>query len=96
MHLLGEVASRREPLDSAAAAGHYRSATTLAADLGMRPLVARCHLGRGARRRRSGGADDAEPDLTRALSMFVEMEMPFWSEKANAAIRGVGNNLAAQ
>jgi len=96
MHLLGEVASRREPLDSAAAAGHYRSATTLAADLGMRPLVARCHLGLGALRRRGGGADDAEPDLTRALSMFVEMEMPFWSEKANAAIRGVGNNLAAQ
>src|SRR5215475_9105933 len=42
--LLGEVARRREPPDIEQAAGHYRQALTLAAQVGMRPLQAHCHL----------------------------------------------------
>jgi class 3 adenylate cyclase/tetratricopeptide (TPR) repeat protein len=86
-HLLGEVTSHHEPLDAVAATGHYRSAMALADDLGMRPLVARCHLGLGALERRRGRGEDAERHLTIAMSMFVGMKMPFWSEKTNAVMR---------
>jgi hypothetical protein len=62
----------------------------------MRPLVARCHLGLGALQRRSGHGDDAKAHLTRAMSMFVGMEMPFWSHKANVEMRTLVDNSAVQ
>jgi hypothetical protein len=45
LHLLGDIAARREPPESALAEVHYRQALTLANELGMRPLQAHCHCG---------------------------------------------------
>jgi tetratricopeptide (TPR) repeat protein len=45
LRLLGEITARRDPPDRAE--GHYREARALAEQLGMRPLVAHCHLGLG-------------------------------------------------
>jgi len=42
--ILGEVASRREPVDEDAAERHLGAALSLADALEMRPLAARCHL----------------------------------------------------
>ena len=47
LRLLGEIAAQRQPPDAEAAAAAYRQAMTLADELGMRPLVAHCHLGLG-------------------------------------------------
>ena len=47
LRLLGEIAARREPPESDQAEAHYRQALALAEELGMRPLVAHCHLGLG-------------------------------------------------
>ena len=44
LRLLGEVAARRQPPEVAQATAHYQQAVTLAEELGMRPLVAHCHL----------------------------------------------------
>jgi len=46
LHLIGDLAARREPA-SEEAMTHYRQALALADELGMRPLVAHCHLGLG-------------------------------------------------
>ena len=54
LRLLGEVAARRDLPEQAE--GHYRDALALAEQLGMRPLVAHCHLGLGKLYRRTGGA----------------------------------------
>src|SRR5262249_19804173 len=43
--LLGDVARRREPLESDQAEAYYRDALALADELGMRPLQAHCHRG---------------------------------------------------
>ena len=51
LHLLGAIASQHDPPDVATAEAHYRAAMTLATELGMRPLVAHCHLGLGTARR---------------------------------------------
>ena len=57
----------------------------LADELGMRPLVAHCHLGLGKLYRRTGKREQVQEHLTTATTMYREMEMPFWLEKAKAA-----------
>jgi hypothetical protein len=61
----------------------------LATELGMRPLVAHCHLGLGALYRRAGDQTKAREHLTTAATMYGEMGMTFWLEKADAELRGV-------
>ena len=47
LRLLGEIAARRDPLEHELAESYYQQALALADALGMRPLVAHCHLGLG-------------------------------------------------
>jgi hypothetical protein len=66
-----------------------RSGTCLANDLGVRPLVAHCHLGLGKLYRRTGDHANAEKHLTTARAMYQEMDMGFWLEKADTERGGV-------
>jgi hypothetical protein len=43
--------------------------------LGMRPLVAHCHLGLGKLYRRTGKGEQAQEHLTTATTMYREMGM---------------------
>src|SRR5215831_8884591 len=47
LRLLGDIAARREPPEIELPEAYYRQALALADELGMRPLVAHCHLGLG-------------------------------------------------
>ena len=47
LHYLGEVSSHPQNLNADKAEDYYRQAMTLAEELGMRPYIARCHLGLG-------------------------------------------------
>jgi tetratricopeptide (TPR) repeat protein len=85
LYLAGDVASTSGAED---AEGHYREALALAAELGMRPLVAHCHLGLGRLSRRRGDGTKAHEHLTTAVTMYREMGMGFWLEKAEAACAG--------
>ena len=80
---------RVEPFDPDAAERQYRGALVLATELGMRPLVAHCHLGLGKLSRRTGDGVKGEEHLTTAATMYHEMGMGFWLEKADAELRGV-------
>jgi len=64
--------------------GHYRGALALATELGMRPLIAHFHLGLGKLYRRTGKSDQAHEHLTTATTMYREMGMTYWLEKAEA------------
>jgi class 3 adenylate cyclase/tetratricopeptide (TPR) repeat protein len=85
--LLGDVAAGREPPASSEAVAHYHQALAIAAELGMRPLVAQCHLGLGKLYRRTGKRDQAHEHLTTATTMYREMDMRFWLEQAEAEMR---------
>ena len=50
----------------------------------MRPLVAHCHLGLGKLYGRTGDHPKANGHLTTATTMYGEMGMAFWLEKAEA------------
>ena len=54
----------------------------------MGPLVAHCHLGLGRLYRRTGDSAKAEEHLTTAATMYREMSMTFWLEKAEAELGG--------
>ncbi len=84
LRLLGEIASHRDHPDDGTVEGHYRQAMALASELGMRPLVAHCHLGLGKLYRRTGDRTKTGDHLTTAATMYREMDMRFWLEKAEA------------
>jgi tetratricopeptide (TPR) repeat protein len=84
--LLGEIASRGKPLDPLKAEDHYREASAIATDLGMRPLVAHCHLELGRLARVTDEASKARFHLTTATTMYREMGMTGWVEKAQAEL----------
>jgi hypothetical protein len=78
--LLAETASHRDCPDVAAAEAHYATSTALALELGMRPLVAHCHLGLGKLYRCTDKREQAGEHLTTATTMYREMDMQFWLE----------------
>jgi tetratricopeptide (TPR) repeat protein len=89
LRLLGEIASHRGQPAAAPAEDYYRQALTIANELGMRPLSARCHLDLGKLARRTGQPQRAQEHLTTATTLLREMGMRFWLEQAEAELRGV-------
>ena len=90
LRLLGEIASHPHSLDTETGEGRYREATALATELGMRPLVAHCHLGLGKLQRRSRKRRQAQDHLNAATMMFRQMDMRFWLQKAEAETKALG------
>jgi tetratricopeptide (TPR) repeat protein len=87
--LLGEIASRHDPPEVARAKDHYHRALALADELGLGPLLAHCHFGLGALRRRTGKREQAREHLTTATTMYREMGMTYWLEQAEAEATGL-------
>ena len=75
--LQGEIALRRAGGTSESAAERYRQALGLATELGMRPLMAHCHVG-------LAHAVAAEDHLARATALYREMQMTSWLSRAEA------------
>ena len=90
LRLLGEIASHPARLEVDAAEAHFRQALALAEELSLRPLVAHCHLGLGKLYRRTGDQRRPQEHLTTATTMYREMDMSFWLEKAEEEMTGVG------
>jgi len=90
LHLLGDIASDPERFDASRGEAHYRKALALAEPRGMRPLVAHCHLGLGKLYRRMGKHEQAREHLTAATTMYREMGMTYWLEKAEAEMTKLG------
>jgi tetratricopeptide (TPR) repeat protein len=87
LRLLGEIASHRDPPDAETAEGYYREALALAGELGMRPLVAHCHFHLGKLFREIDRRDQAREHLTTATTMYREMDMRFWLDRAEVEIQ---------
>jgi tetratricopeptide (TPR) repeat protein len=87
LNLLGDIATYPDLFDAETGEGHYRKALALAEPLGMRPLVAHCHLGLGKLYRRTGKREQAQEHLTTATTMYREMGMTYWLEQAETELR---------
>ena len=86
LRLLGEIAAHQAPPEIESAAHHYRQALALAEELGMRPLVAHCHLGLGTLYTKTGRREQARAELSTAIAMYRTMDMTFWLPQAEVAL----------
>ena len=86
LYLLARISAHHDPPDAVAAGTDYRLALALAKELGMRPLVAHCHLGLGKLYRRTGKHEQARDHLTSATTMYREMDMRSWLEQAEISV----------
>jgi tetratricopeptide (TPR) repeat protein len=93
--LLGRIASHRGPPDVEAAEGHYRHALALAHEVGMRPLVAHCHVNLAELYHRTGDRAKADEYLTIATTMYRDMGMDFWLAQAQAALEPLASNAGS-
>ena len=91
LRLLGEIAAQADPPQMEQAERYYRQSHILADELGMRPLVAHCHLGLGTLYQHLGRHDEAHTEVATAAEMYRAMEMTFWLEKATAALAQVAH-----
>jgi hypothetical protein len=81
-----DIDSHPDRFDAAASEARYREALALAEPRSMRPLVAYCLLGLGKLYRRTGKRGPAQEHLTTATTMYREMGMTYWLEKAQAQL----------
>jgi hypothetical protein len=84
LRLHGEIALHGDVAGADFGVEAYVKAIALAEELGLRPLVAHCHLGLGKARGRTGKGQESREHLTTATTMYREMDMQFWREKAEA------------
>jgi tetratricopeptide (TPR) repeat protein len=87
--LLGEIHSHQDPSDVENAESHYRQALTLAEELGMRPLLAHCHLGLGTLYAQMGQVEKASAELSTAVGLYRSMAMTFWLPQGEATLAEV-------
>jgi len=90
LHLLGDIAARCDPPEIEPAEAHYRQALALADELGMRPLVAHCHLGLGTLYLTMARREQARAALSTAIALYRAMEMHFWLPQAETALAQAG------
>ena len=90
LHQLGAVQAHADPPDIAQAEAHYQQGLSLANELGMRPLVAHCHLGLGILYSRVGRLEEARTALATAIHMYRTLEMSLWLPQAEATLAQIG------
>ena len=92
LRLLGDIAAQREPPECDQAGDYYRQALTLAEELGMRPLMAHCHLGIGKFYATVGRRAEARAVLSAVIELYRAMEMTFWLPQAEAVLAEAENS----
>jgi tetratricopeptide (TPR) repeat protein len=90
LHLLGDIATHADRFDAGSGEAHYSRALALAEPRGMRPTVAHCHLGLGKLYLGSDRREQAQEHLATAATMYREMGMTYWLEKAEAEMTNLG------
>jgi tetratricopeptide (TPR) repeat protein len=85
LRVVADVAAAADAPDASAVAD-YAAAITLAEPLGMRPLLAHCHRGLGVLYGRADDHPRAMEHLAIAATMYREMGMTSWLERAERAI----------
>jgi len=90
LRLLGDIAAHPDRFEADTAEERYRQAEVLAEELGMRPLIAHCHLGLAKLYHRTDKREQAQEHLAIATTMYREMGMTYWLEKAEVETKDLG------
>jgi hypothetical protein len=69
----------------------YTAAIGLCEQLGLRPLLARAHLGLGQLHRQGGQMQAAEAHLATAVVLFSDLGMRTWLDRSEPELRALGH-----
>ena len=86
LHTLGDVHAED---DSDRARSCFEEATEIATRLGMRPLVAHCHVGLGELFKRRSDFAAAGERLRCAVALYRDLDMESWRQRAESALASV-------
>ncbi len=89
LRVLGEIHCRSDGADFRASEQYFRQSLALSQELGMRPLIAHCHLGRGQLHQRMGRQSEAKAELSRATEMYRQMDMQFYLRRTEEELKAV-------
>jgi DNA-binding SARP family transcriptional activator/tetratricopeptide (TPR) repeat protein len=89
MRLLGAIDADHGPEHARESEAWFRAALAVAADCGMRPLGAHCHLSLGKLYRRTARRNDAREHLTIATTMYCEMGMRLWLDLTESELQAL-------
>jgi tetratricopeptide (TPR) repeat protein len=89
LYFLGNIQSYGASTNANQAREYYQQALVLAHELGMRPLKAQCHSALGELAGKTGDRQEAQQQLTVAITMFRDMGMQTWPERAESALRAL-------
>jgi class 3 adenylate cyclase/tetratricopeptide (TPR) repeat protein len=78
LRLLGEIEAAARPAETQPAESLYQKAAALARELGMRPLLAHCHVGLGRVYGDAGHRDASAKSFQTATVLFREMDATSW------------------
>jgi class 3 adenylate cyclase/tetratricopeptide (TPR) repeat protein len=87
LRVQGDILRRRGGQAISLAAAHYRDAMAIAEELGMRPLIAHCRSGLGNLHAKTGQREEAREQLLSATTLYRDMDMTYWLDKAESALK---------
>jgi len=64
----------------------YGQAKEQAAELGMRPLLAHCHMGLGQLYLKEGRSEEARSEIEGAIDLYRSMDMTYWLQQAESTL----------
>jgi predicted ATPase/class 3 adenylate cyclase len=91
LRLLAELAAAQDPPQTSLAVERYRAAIAIAEELGLRPLLARAHLGLAQLYRQNGRMVEAEEHLATAVVVFSDLGMRAWLDRTEPDLRALGH-----
>ncbi len=91
--LLAEVLATHGGMEARDAAPMLGRAISLARELEMRPLEARCQLALGSLLREQASYGEAEASLRSCADIFRSLEMPFWLARAEAEMKQLRGSM---
>ena len=86
MKLMGDITALTDEAGFAKAEDFYNQGMSVAVELGMRPLEAHCHFGLGKLYLRAAQSKAAHRELSKAATLYSDMDMRFWLAKAETAL----------
>lgn len=87
LYFLGKILGHGP--ESAAALQAYQAAIAIAPELGMRPLVAHCHLGMGQSHQAIRHLSEAKAMFLQATELYRQMDMQFYLQQAEEALNAI-------
>ena len=89
LYYMAKIQSQEESEQVQQSINSYRRVKEQAAELGMRPLLAHCHMGHGQVYIKKGKTSEARSELSAAMDLYRFMGMSLWMPQVESAFEEI-------